>query len=145
MGTSGPNTINASVTIPEDSIEMNASITASIANYLGVTLDLTESDITGANVFVDTIPPTIALIGAADYTVLVNTTFNDPNATASDGSLGYSASDYSRSETGILNTSMINSTVTYTYTAYDDAAGNPGASITRTVNVINYNPLNVTS
>ena len=107
------NTIETSVTIPEDSIEMNASITASITNYLGATLDLTESDITGANVFVDTIPPTIALIGDADYTVLVNTNFNDPNATASDGSPGYSASDYSRSETGILNTSKIGSTVTY--------------------------------
>ena len=43
------------------------------------------------------------------------------------------------SETGILNTSMINSTVNYTYTAYDDAAGNPGASINRTVTVIDYN------
>ena len=101
------NTIETSVTIPEDSIEMNASITASITNYLGATLDLTESDITGANVFVDTIPPTIALIGDADYTVLVNTNFNDPNATASDGSPGYSASDYSRSETGILNTNTL--------------------------------------
>ena len=145
VSASSLNTIETSVTIPEDSIEMNASITASIANYLGATLDLTESDITGANVFVDTIPPTIALIGDADYTVLVNTTFNDPNATASDGSLGYSASDYSTSKTGILDTSVIGSTVTYTYTAYDDAAGNPGASINRTVTVIDYNPLNVTS
>ena len=127
------NTIETSVTIPADSIEMNASITASITNYLGATLDLTESNLTGANVFVDTIPPTIELIGDADYTVLVNTTFNDPNATASDGSPGYSASDYSRSETGILNTSKIGSTVTYTYTAYDDAAGNLGASTTRDV------------
>ena len=82
---------------------------------------------------------------AADYTVLVNTTFNDPNATASDGSPGYSVSDYSKSKTGILNTSMINSTATYTYTAYDDAAGNPGASITRTVTVVDYIHLAVTS
>ena len=81
----------------------------------------------------------------ADYTVLVNTTFNDPNATASDGSPGYSVSDYSKSKTGILNTSMINSTATYTYTAYDDAAGNPGASITRTVTVVDYIHLAVTS
>ena len=139
------NTIETSVTIPADSIEMNASITASITNYLGATLDLTESNLTGANVFVDTIPPTIELIGDADYTVLVNTTFNDPNATASDGSPGYSASDYSRSETGILNTSKIGSTVTYTYTAYDDAAGNLGASTTRTVTIVDYDPLDVTS
>ena len=57
----------------------------------------------------------------------------------------YNASNYSMSETGNLNTSNIGSTVTYTYTADDDAAGNPGASITRTVTVIDYNPLDVTS
>ena len=50
--TIGLNTINTSVTIPTDSIEMNASITASITNYLGVTVNLTEANLTGANVFV---------------------------------------------------------------------------------------------
>ena len=49
------NTINASVTIPTDSIEINTSITASITNYLGATLDLTETDLTAQNVFIDTI------------------------------------------------------------------------------------------
>ena len=87
--TIGLNTINASVTIPTDSIEMNASITASITNYLGVTVNLTEANLTGPNVFVDTISPTIELNGDADYTVLLSTTFNDPNATAYDGSPGY--------------------------------------------------------
>ena len=112
---------------------------------MGATLNLTESNLTGANVFVDTILPTIELIGSADYTVLVNTSFNDPNATASDGSPGYSASDYSTSKTGTLDTSIVNSTATYTYTAYDDAAGNPGASITRTVTVVNYAHIAVTN
>ena len=139
--TIGLNTINASVTIPTDSIEMNASITASITNYLGVTVNLTEANLTGPNVFVDTISPTIELNGDADYTVLLSTTFNDPNATAYDGSPGYSADDYSKIKVGILNTSMVGSTVNYTYTAYDDAAGNPGESINRTVTVIDYNPL----
>ena len=46
------NTINASVTIPTDSIEINASITASITNYLDATLDLTETDLTAQNVFI---------------------------------------------------------------------------------------------
>ena len=50
-----------------------------------------------------------------------------------------------RLKSGILNTSMVGSTVNYTYTAYDDAAGNPGESITRTVTVIDYNPFSVTS
>ena len=53
------NTINASVTIPTDSIEINASITALITNYLGATLDLTATDLTAQNVFIDTISPTI--------------------------------------------------------------------------------------
>ena len=145
VGASGSNTINASVTIPTEDIEMYANFTASITNHLGAMLNLTENNLTGANVFVDTISPTIELIGGADYTVLVNTTFIDPNATASDGSPGYSASNYSKSETGILNTSILDSTVTYTYTADDDAAGNPGSSTTRTVTVVDYPTINVTN
>ena len=43
------------------------------------------------------------------------------------------------------NTSKIGSNTIYTYTADPDGAGNPGASITRNVTVINYNPLNITS
>ena len=58
---------------------------------------------------------------------------------------GYSAS-YSTSITGILNTSIIGSNaLTLHVYAHDDAAGNTGESITRTVTVIDYNPLNVTS
>ena len=139
------NTINASVTIPTDSIEMNASITSSITNYLGATLDLTETDLIGQNVFVDTIAPTITPIGDANYAALVGTSYTDQGAIASDGSPGYDTSNYSTSKTGNVNTSDIGSIVTYTYTAYPDAAGNPGASATRTVTVVDYAPLNVTS
>ena len=95
--------------------------------------------------FVDTIPPRITVTGNADHTVLVNTVYNDQGATAIDGNPEYSTSDYSTSITGTLDTSIIGSTVNYTYTADDDAAGNPGASINRTVTVIDYNPLPITS
>ena len=98
-------------------------------------LNLTENDIVGQNVFVDTIPPRITVTGNADHTVLVNTVYNDQGASAVDGSPGYSTSDYRR---------IIGSTANYTYTADDDAAGNPGASTTRTVTVIDYNPLPIT-
>ena len=137
------NTINASVTIPTDSIEINASITASITNYLGATLDLTETDLTAQNVFIDTISPTMKLIGDANHVVIVNNIYSEPGALAIDGSPGYNASNYSVIVTGSLNTSMINSTVNYTYTAYPDAAGNPGTSINRTVTIVDYAPLNV--
>ena len=46
-------------------------------------LNLTEDNLTSSNVFVDTISP-IELIGDANYTVLVNTTFSE-GANASDG------------------------------------------------------------
>ena len=124
---------------------MNASITSSITNYLGATLDLTETDLIGQNVFVDTIAPTITPIGDANYAALVGTSYTDQGAIASDGSPGYDTSNYSTSKTGNVNTSDIGSIVTYTYTAYPDAAGNPGASATRTVTVVDYAPLNVTS
>ena len=112
---------------------------------VGAILDLTANDIVGQNVFVDTIPPRITVTGNADHTVLVNTVYNDQGATAIDGNPEYSTSDYSTSITGTLDTSIIGSTVNYTYTADDDAAGNPGASINRTVTVIDYNPLPITS
>ena len=145
VSASGLNTIEATVTIPTDSIEINASITALITSYLGATLDLTATDLTAKNVFIDTIAPTITPIGDANYAALVGTSYTDQGAIASDGSPGYDASNYSTSKTGNVNTSDIGSIVTYTYTAYPDAAGNPGASATRTVTVVDHEPINVTS
>ena len=144
VGASGLNTIDVSVTIPSDGIEMYTNITASITSHLGAILNLTESNITGQNVFVDTIPPRITVNGNVDHTVLVDTEYDDKGASASDGSPGYSAS-YSTSIDGTLDPSIIGSTVNYTYTADDDAAGNPGASMNRTVTVVDYNPLTITS
>ena len=144
VDTSSLNTINASVTIPADDIEMYVNVTASISNYLGTMLNLTESNVTDQNVFVDTIPPTITLNGDANYTVLVNSDYTDPKAVASDGDPNYTH-NYTITNSGSLNTTMIGSSVNYTYTADPDGAGNPGASINRTVTVVNYNPINVTS
>ena len=98
-----------------------------------------------SNVFVDTIAPTIELDGNQDHTVYVGTQNPIiPDAIAIDGSPGYLTSNYNVTNSS-LDTSTVGSTATYTYTAYADAAGNTGESITRTVTVIDYNPLNVTS
>ena len=82
------NTIEATVTIPTDSIEINASITALITSSLGATLDLTETVLIGQNVFIDTIAPTITPIGDANYAALVGTSYTDQGAIVSDGSPG---------------------------------------------------------
>ena len=139
-----PNTINASVTIPADSIEMNASVTASITNYLGVRLNLTENDLIGQNVFVDTISPTIELIGDANHTVFVNSSYMDPGAVASDGDPNYTH-NYTITNSSSLNTTMVGSFELYTYTADPDAAGNLGENVTRNVTVVDYEPITVTS
>ena len=108
-------------------------------------MTVTENDFS-PNVFIDTIAPTIELVGDSVHTVYVGTQNPIiPGAIATDGSSGYSTSNYSTSITGTLDTSIIGSTVTYTYTADADAAGNPGASTTRTVAVVDYDPLDITT
>ena len=46
---------------------------------------------------------------------------------------------------GTLDPGIIGSTVTYSYTAHPDAAGNLGQVVNRTVTVVDYTPLNVIS
>ena len=134
----------ATLTVPSDPIENYAEFIITVENNETVSLSVTENDLT-SNVFVDTMPPRIDLVGDQNHIVYVGTQNPIiPDAIASDTSPGYSAS-YSTSITGILNTSIIGSNVTYTYTAHPDVAGNPGESINRTVTVVDYNPLNVTS
>ena len=122
------NTISASVTIPTDSIEMNASVTASITNYLGVTVNLTEANLTGANVFVDTISPKIELTGDANHTIFVNSNYEELGAVASDGDPNY-IPNYTITTSGSLNNTMVGSFELYTYIADPDAAGNLGESV----------------
>ena len=94
--------------------------------------------------FIDTVSPRIDLVGDQNHTVYVGTQNPIiPGAIAIDGSPGYSAS-YSTIVTGTLNTSIIDSNVTYTYTAHLDAAGNLGESVTRNVTVVDYEPITVT-
>ena len=134
------------LTVPSTSIESYADFEITVENNNTVKLSVTENDL-HSNVFIDTIAPTIELEGDADYTVYVSDhDYIIPGAIASDGSPGYSASDYSTSIIGgPINPDIIGNVVYYIYVADTDAAGNPGSDITRTVTVRDYNPLNVTS
>ena len=132
----------AALTIPSDPIEANADFVITLENNQSVTLSVTENDF--PNIFVDTIAPTIELDGNQDHTVYVGTQNPIiPDAIAIDGSPGYLTSNYNVTNSS-LDTSTVGSTATYTYTAYADAAGNTGESITRTVTVIDYEPITVT-
>ena len=137
-------TYTATLTVPSDPIESFADFVITLENNQSVTLSVTENDFP-SNVFIDTISPRIELVGDASHIVYVGTQNPIiPGATAYDGSPGYSSS-YSTIVTGTLNTSMIGSNVTYTYTAHPDAAGNLGENVIRNVTVVDYEPITVTS
>ena len=96
--------------------------------------------------FIDTIRPTIELEGDADYTVYIGDhDYTIPGAIASDGSTGYSSSDYITTIDGTLDPDIVGSTVTYSYTAHADAASNLGQYVSRTVTVEDYTPFDIST
>ena len=134
----------ATLTVPSTSIESYADFEITVKNNQTVGFSVTENDF--PSVFIDTIAPTIELEGDADYTVYVGDhNYTIPGAIASDGSSGYSSSGYSTTIDGTLDPDIIGSTVTYSYTAHPDAAGNLGQVVSRTVTVEDYTPLDVTT
>ena len=137
-------TYTATLTVPSDPIEAFADFVITLENNQSVTLSVTENNFP-SNVFIDTIAPTIELVGDSDHTVYVGTQNPIiPGAIVTDNSPGYSAS-YSTSIAGTLDTSSIGSNVIYTYTAHPDVAGNLGENVTRSVTVVGYDPINVIS
>ena len=135
---------DAVLTIPSDPVEDYAKFTITLTDNQGVGLFVTE-DIFPASIFVDTIGPRIDLVGSAFHSVLADTTNPIiPGAIVTDGDPEYTPS-YTVTTTGNLDTSNVGSTVIYTYTAQSDIVGNPGASVNRTVTVIDYDPIPVTN
>ena len=101
----------------------------------------TDANLTGSSLVVDNTAPTIVLVGNNNTVVPTNSSYTDPGATASD--LSY-ASDIP--VTGINNFDINKSGIyTFTYTAPDDEAGNPGPIITRTVIVRDTPPIGIDS
>ncbi|HEX7723488.1 MAG TPA: immunoglobulin-like domain-containing protein [Pyrinomonadaceae bacterium] len=79
---------------------------------------------------VDTTPPVITINGANPMTVECHTSFTDPGATANDGCAG----SFPASASGTVNVN-VPGTYTIIYNA-SDPSGNPAASQSRTVNVV---------
>ena len=87
------------------------------------------------NIFVDTRPPRITLVGPADYKIPFGASdIFIPSATAIDGDPNYSGK-ITITKNATLNTSVLGSTALYTYTT-TDTVGNTN-STTRTVTVSN--------
>ena len=138
------NQLYVKVTVPADPVESYAEFTITIANDDGVTLTVTEDDLE-SGIFIDTISPTIELVGPADYYIVQNDSVTTiPNATASDGDPNYVA-NFTLTTNDTVDTTINGSVYIFTYTANSDTVGNPGASINRTVTVIDAPEINITS
>ena len=138
--TNSTNEINATLSVPSNlAIEKYATFNIGIENSLTIPINVTQENITGSNIFVDTIPPAISINGdITEYSLLQNrSTDMIPNATATDGDPNY-AGTYTVTNNSILNTSMLGASATYTYTADPDGAGNLGSSVDLIVTVALY-------
>ena len=100
----------------------------------------------GSNVFVDTLSPRIELVGAADYFVIKDTTNPIiPNVTITENDPNYSNTFTLTTPDGIVDATVNGSVYNYTYTAAADTAGNLGDSVSRTITVIDADPITITS
>ena len=134
---------DAVLNVSFDPVEDYAQFTINLTNNHSAVLVLTEDDFP-TSIFVDTIGPRIELVGSSHDTVLVGSSYFVDGAIVTDGDPRYSQ-NYTVTTNGILDTTQVGSTVTYTYTASSDTAGNLGSSVTRTVTVVMQNTTNSTN
>ena len=135
---------NAIVTVPSEPRESYATFTIQIVNIHGTSATITKNYISStSNVFIDTISPTIKLVGPADYVVPYGSNPSIPNVIVSDGDPNYSG-NFTLDKNATVNTTIMGSAYKYTYTADSDTAGNLGDSINRII-TIGTKPITVTS
>ncbi|MDI1495693.1 MAG: LVIVD repeat-containing protein [Cenarchaeum symbiont of Oopsacas minuta] len=144
--TTNGSSLDATITIPSTPIEEYATFNITVANSLGASLDITQENLpSNPNIFVDTISPRISLVNSTSFDIIRDTIdLAIPGATVQDGDPNYSG-NYTVTTNGTLDTSLVGSTVLYTYTADADAAGNLGDNVTRIVTIVNPDPITVTN
>ena len=121
-----------------DSLEFTITVTNEDDT---ATSTFTEANLTNSSIIIDNTAPSITLNGNNNTVVHTNSSYTDPGATASDSSY---ASDIA--VTGTSNFDINKSgNYTFTYTAPNDAAGNLGPSIIRTVIVRDTPPIAINS
>ena len=127
---------DAMVTVPSTPRESYATFTIQVANANNESVTITENDISSSNVFIDTISPSIELVGSADYTISYGTLDPSiPDVTVSDGDPNY-LGGFTLVKNATVDTTIPGSAYNYTYTANPDRSGNAGNSVTRTILVV---------
>ena len=120
--------------------DTNGNLTFDIlaTNSTGYAARLTQDNLTGIPIIIDTLPPALTLNGNNDTISALGRPYTDLNATAYDISYG----SKTIAPTGNVITS-IEGNYTLTYTAPDDLAGNAGPTITRNVRILDLPPLEI--
>ena len=140
LGLNASATVNGAVydamaTVPSTPRESYATFTIQVANANNESVTVTENDIS-SNVFIDTISPSIELVGSADYTIPYGTLDPSiPDVTVSDGDPNY-LGGFTLVKNATVDTTIPGSVYHYTYTANPDRSGNAGNSVTRTILVV---------
>ena len=138
-------TITFSKTITQNDTNGNPTFNIRITNSSDYAARVTQEDLIGDNIIIDTIAPIISINGnVTTYHLLQNRSTNlIPNATVTDDDPNYNHT-YAVTSNTTLNTSMVGSSAIYTYTPDPDGAGNMGESVNLTVTVVDYGLLNIT-
>ena len=139
-------TLDLQAQISSNVTESNVAFTITITNTNEITLIVTEDDLTGPTVFIDTVSPRIELIGdSANYSIIHGT--ENPiilNVTTNDGDPNYSG-NYMLSENVTVNANINGSAYNTIYIADADTAGNLGESVSRIITIVDAEPITVTS
>ena len=120
--------LNASFIVNSAQLEQYATFSITVENDDGDSYTITENNPLTRPIFVDTISPSISLVGNDPEFVNIADPVPD-GAITNDGSPGYGNDHYFVTANDTLDAYILGQTVLYTYTAYDDPAGNPGDSI----------------
>ena len=141
----GDKELSLNALVSNNATESNVAFTITVTNANETTLTVTEDDLTGPTVFIDTISPRIELVNSTNYSV-INGTENPiiPNVTVTDGDPNYSG-NFTLDANATVDATIIGSAYNYTYTADTDTAGNPGDSVSRIITIIEPYPITVTS
>ena len=127
-------TVTLSKIITQSDANGNITFSIFVINSTDYASTVTQEDLTGENIIIDTISPTITLNGNSE-TVEFGSTYTDPGANIADASY----EDRTIYSETVVNTSMIG-TYSLVYNAPDDPAGNLGPDVTRTIIVSDSTP-----
>ena len=140
--TGSNNGFNASVTITDTTSNGYPTFAITIVDDAGNTKTITQSDITGTNVNIDTLAPVITLNGSENTTLVLGRTYIDEGTVVIDNDPNYTQTSATTSN-NINNTKLGSYEVTYL--TQPDSAGNIPETKTRNVTVVELDPITLTS